>query len=196
MPQRLFTVACAAAVFVAGCTTPPPHFYTLTQTPASHPAKSSCKVAVVVGPVSIPAMVNVPQMVVSTGPNQVALNEFNRWASPLQNNISRVVAEDLVTMLGTQQVALFPQALHVDFDYYVAIEVQSFESEPGQAATLNALWTVRRSKDGNTQTGRTNLREPTQGPGYDAVAAAHSLALAQLSEDIAERIRMQGCWPP
>jgi uncharacterized lipoprotein YmbA len=31
-------------------------------------------------------------MVVSMGPNQVELAEFNRWASPLGNNISRVVA--------------------------------------------------------------------------------------------------------
>jgi hypothetical protein len=27
------------------------------------------------------------------GTNQMRLDEFNRWAGPLQNNISRVVAE-------------------------------------------------------------------------------------------------------
>ena len=55
----------------------------------------------VVGPVSVPAVVDRPQIVVTTGPNQVRLDEFNQWASPLQNNIARVVAENLVAMLGT-----------------------------------------------------------------------------------------------
>ena len=119
----------------------------------------------VVGPVSIPAIVDLPQIVVSTGSNQVSFDEFNRWASPLQNNISRVVAENLVAMLGTPRVSLFQQSLNADADYRVAIEVQSFESAPGDAATLNAVWIVRRTKDGKTVTGRTTVREPTAGEG-------------------------------
>jgi hypothetical protein len=38
--------------------------------------------------------------------------------------------------------------------------------------------------------GRTTLREPVQGEGYDALAAAHSRALAGLSQDIAAAIRV------
>ena len=130
-----------------------------------------------------------PQIVVSTGPNQVRLDEFNRWASPLQNNISRVVAENLVMMLGTPLVTLYPQTLSADADYRAAIEVQSFESAPGDAASLDAVWTVRRMKDGKTETGRTTVREPTQEKGYDALAAAHSRALARLSQDIAAAVQ-------
>jgi hypothetical protein len=107
----------------------------------------------------------------------------------LQNNISRVVTEDLVAMLGTPRVSLFQQSLNADADYRVAIEVQSFESAPGEAATLNAAWIVRRTKDGKAQTGRTTVREPTQEKGYGALAAAHSRALARLSQDIADAVR-------
>ena len=60
------------------------------------------------------------------------------------------------------------------------------------SATLNAIWTVRRTKDGKTQAGRTAVREPSTGMGYDALVAAHSRALARLSQDIAERIRLLG----
>ena len=97
---------------------------------------------------TIPAVVDLPQIVVSTGPNQVTLDEYNRWASPLANNISRVVAENLVDLLGTPRVSLFQQSLNVDADFRVAIEVQTFESAPGDAATLNAVWIVRRTRDG------------------------------------------------
>jgi hypothetical protein len=142
-----------------------------------------------VGPVTVPAAVDRPQIVVSMGPNQVRLDEFNRWASPLQNNIARVVAENLVALLGTPRVATSPQTLSAEADYRVAIEVQSFESALGEAATFDAVWTVRRAKGGKSQTGRTTVREPTTEPGYDSLAAAHSRAVGRLSRDIADAVR-------
>ena len=149
----------------------------------------SSTLSVAVGPVSVPAVVDRPQIVVSAGPNRVWIDEFNRWASPLQNGISRAVAENLVSMLGTPRVALTSQTLSANADYRVAIAVQGFESAPGEAATLDAVWTVSRPKDGMSQTGRTTLREPTTEKGYDALAAAHSRAVARLSRDIAEAVR-------
>jgi uncharacterized lipoprotein YmbA len=180
---------CAVAILAAGCSTPQSHFYTLNRTATPATAPTALNVSVVVGPVSIPAVVDLPQIVVNTGPNQVALDEFNRWASPLQSSISRVVAENLVTLLGTPRVSQFQQSLNADADYRVAIEVQSFDSVLGSAATLNAVWIVRRTKDGKAQTGRTTVSEPTAAAGYDALAAAHSRALARMSQEIADVVR-------
>lgn len=177
----------AIAALAAACASPASHFYTLNA--VTTPAAISSDLSVVVGPVSVPAVVDRPEIVVSTGPNQVRLDEFNRWASPLQNNISRVVAENLVAMLGTPRVALFPQTLSADVAYRVAIEVQRFDSAPGEAAVLDAVWTVRRTKDGRTETGRTTVREAVQENGYDALVAGHSRAVARLSRDIANAVR-------
>ncbi len=187
--RRLAAIAmpCALAVLAAGCASPASRFYTLSA--ATIPAAASSELSVAVGPVSVPAVVDRPQIVVKTGPNQVGLDEFNRWASPLQNNISRVVAENLVAMLGTPRVIMSLQALSADADYRAAIEVQAFESAPGEAATLDAVWTVRRTKDGRTQIGRTTVREAVQGKDYEALAAAHSRAVARLSRDIADAVR-------
>lgn len=179
---------CAALVFASGCaSTPPSRFYTLSA--VAVPAAAPSNVSVAVGPVAVPADVDRPQFVVSAGPNQVRLDEFNRWASPLQNGISRVVAENLVMLLGTPRVTLYPQTLSADADYRAAIEVQSFASAPGEAAMLDAVWTVRRMKDGKTATGRTTVREPVQEKGFDALAAAHSRAVGRLSQDIAGAVR-------
>jgi uncharacterized lipoprotein YmbA len=139
--------------------------------------------------VSVPAAVDRPQIVVSTGPNQVRVDDFNRWASPLQSNISRVVADNLVSILGTPRVTVFPQTLSASADYQAAVAVQSFGSALGEAATLDAVWTVRRVKDGKLQTGRTTVREPAPERGYDALAAAHSRAVGCLSQDIAVAVR-------
>jgi uncharacterized protein len=174
-------------LLASGCSSSPPsRYYNLSAINTGGATASSISIAV--GPVAVPAMVDRPQIVVVTGPNEVRLDEFNRWAAPLQNNISRVVAENLTVLLGTPRVTL----LSFDADYRTAIEVQSFESAPGSAATLDAIWTVRRSKDGKTETGRTRVSEALQDKSYEALAAAHSRALARLSQDIADAVRILG----
>jgi uncharacterized lipoprotein YmbA len=117
------------------------------------------------------------------------VDEFNLWAAPLQSNISRVVAQNLVTLLGTPHVTLSPQTVSADAGYRVVIEVQRFDSAPGEAATLDAVWTVRRTKDGGTQTRRTTMREAVQENTYEALAAAHSRAVARLCQDIATAVQ-------
>ena len=180
-------LVCALAALAAGCASSPTRFYTLSATVA--PAAAASKLSVAVGPVSIPTAVDRPQIVLSTSANQVTLDDFNRWASPLQDNIARVVADNLVALLGSPRITLFPQTLSADADYRVQIEIGNFESAPGKSAALDAVWTVRRTKDGKTETGRTSVREKVDDSGYEALAAAHSRGVARLSRDIADVIR-------
>jgi uncharacterized lipoprotein YmbA len=182
-------VVWALVVLTASCSTSSSHLYTLSSAAAAGAAPAAANITVVVGPVSIPAIVDTPQIVLSTGPNQVRQDEFNRWAAPLPNDITRVVVANLVTLLGTPRVAGLLDSVRGTADYHVAIAVQAFESAPGEAATLNAVWSVRRTKDDKSDTGRTTVREPVTEKGYQALAAAHSRALARLSQDIADAIR-------
>ncbi len=190
MMPRITTVTflCALAALATGCaTTPASRFYTLSA--AAAPARTSSNLSLTVGPVSVPAVVDRPQIVVDMGANQVRLEEFNRWAAPLSENIARVVADNLARMLGTPRVNLLAQTSSADADYRAAVDVQSFQSAPGKAATLDAIWFVRRTADGKVETGRTTVRETVQENGYDALAAAHSRAIARLSQDIADAVR-------
>jgi hypothetical protein len=176
------------ALLAAGCgATAPSRFYTLSATPG--PATAPSELSVAVGPVTIPAAADRPQIVVAVGPNEVRLEEFHRWASPLQSNIARVVAENLTAMLGTPRVTLSLQPGSAGAEYRAAIEVQRFDSAVGEAATLDAVWTVSRTRDGKVQMGRTRVREAAAGQSYEALAAAHSRAVARLSQDIADAVR-------
>ncbi len=182
------TVFCLLAVaLLASCATPPSHFYTLSADrdllvgPAS-PA------TVAVGPVTIPDSVNRPEMVIQLGPNHVALDEFNRWAAPLQAEIQRVLIENLARLLGTSRVFRYPQGTIAAPDIRVQIEVLRFESMPGNAALLDAVWNIHGKSGKDVKTGRTTLHEPVAGEGYEAIAAAHSRALGRLSRDLAEAI--------
>jgi uncharacterized lipoprotein YmbA len=189
MNRRTILVALAVALGVAaGCaSTPESHFYSLSA--VAEPAAPPSAVVVSVGPVSVPAAVDRPQVVVTVGPNQVQLDEFNRWASPLQDEIAQALAGDLVVMLGTPKVTTFAHGAGEDAQYRVLVEVQRFESQPGVAAALDAAWTVRRTRDGKSESGRTSVREPVQQPGYAALAAAHSRAIGRLAQDISVATR-------
>jgi len=176
-------------IAVAGCSTAPSRFYSLSST-ASADGTVVMPAKIAVGPVAIPASVDQPEFVVQVAANQVHVDEFNRWVSPLSDGIARAVAGDLVVLLGTPEVASAELANFTP-DYRVTIEVQRFESSLGQAATLEAVWTVRKTKSGETRSGRSVERQPVQGQSYDALAAAHSQALEKMSADIAAAIRAE-----
>ena len=184
----------ALAAAAAGCASAPSRFYSLNSTAKAESAPAA-SYAVAVGPVSVPALVDRPQFTIQVAPNRVEINEFNRWAEPLNANISRVVAQDVAVLLGTTRVAAATLA-NFDPAWRVTIDVQRFESlrneaKKNEAALIEAVWVVRRAAGGAARSGHTLAREPAQGDSFDALAAAHSRALAKISVDIAAAIRAE-----
>jgi uncharacterized protein len=184
---RHFIVIAFVAVAAAGCASAPSRFYTLNST-AKAEGSPTANYAVVVGPVSVPAEVDRPQFTVQIAPNRVAVDEFNRWAAPLGGNIARVIAGDLAVLLGTPRVAAM-SLINFDPAYQVTIDIQKFESVPGKSVLIEAVWIVRKPAGGVAQSGRTVAGETVSSGDYDALAAAHSRALAKVSGDIAAAIR-------
>jgi uncharacterized lipoprotein YmbA len=164
-------------------------YYSLDSTAVSD-GRPPSRTAVMVGPVSVPASVDQPQFVVQVAPNRVEVEEFNRWVSPLNDGIARTVAGDLATLLGTPDVATAQLANFIP-DYRVTIEVQRFDSIRGKETLLEAVWSVRKTVDGDSRSGRTIAHESVQGDGFEVLAAAHSRALATMSSDIAATIRAE-----
>ena len=186
---HLILIAFVAATAVGCSASAPARFYNLDST-AKPDGAPAARAAVMVGPVSIPASVDQPEFVVQVAPNRVEVEEFNRWVAPLNDSIAGAVAGDLTVLLGTPDVATAPLA-NFNPSYWVTIDVQRFDSIRGQEALLEAVWTVRRTTSGETRSGRTLARETVQGDGFDALAAAHSRALAKMSGDIAAAIRAE-----
>lgn len=181
------TVLTLALIF-GGCSTATPHYYTLDATAVPDGA-APARGVVLVGPVTVPPTVDQPQFVTDAGGNQVHIDEFNRWADPLSDNIARVVAQNLSKLLGTPDVTTSPMPDLVP-NYLVAIQVQKFQSVPGQGTMLEALWTINDVPNKVTRSGHTMASETVQDDSFSALAAAHSRALAKLSDDIAGAVRL------
>jgi uncharacterized protein len=178
----------AAAI---GCgSTKPARFYLLTAT--AEPAAGSEKVGpptVVLGPIEVPAYLDRMQIVRRSGPNQVRIAEFDRWAEPLKDGIARVLAEDLSRLLPGSRVVPFGTK-GPGSDCRATVEVSRLEGEAGGVA-LAAAWTVF-GGDGKAVRSKATAMSVPLGEGgdeFDAMVAAESKALAGLAREIAEAIR-------
>jgi uncharacterized protein len=188
---------CLTAALLTGCSrSPRVTFYTLsaTATPeatAAAPAADS----VTVGPVTLPSLVDQPQLVVRTSLNQVDILEIQRWAEPLKSVIPRIIAANLAVLLPQARVSSYPQIANLNADYRIQVDIQLLEMTAGEGVVLDALWSVRSAGEGKPKTGRSVVNEPTGAGGYDALVAAQSRALAALSRDLAQALRAVSAAP-
>jgi uncharacterized lipoprotein YmbA len=128
--------------------------------------------------------------VLRVGPNEVNIVELHRWAGPLKSEIPRIIADNLAADLNVKRVAAYPQSAGDNADYRVLVDIQRFDSTIGESVTIDALWTVKRVSDGTLRTGRSLAQESSRGGSYETMVAAHSRALAAISREIAEAIRV------
>jgi uncharacterized lipoprotein YmbA len=143
-----------------------------------------------VGPVAVPEYLNRTQIVTRTGENQLELAEFDRWAEPLQKNLSRVLVLNLSTLLSTDRVALHPWNRSTPMDYQVIVDVARFEAGTDRTTSLLARWSI---VDGASREAllvrKSSFREPIADGGYEATVASMSRAVAALSREIAGAVR-------
>ncbi len=178
---------------VSGCSRSPRiAFYTLEPgAVVDTPSATTVLPAVAVGPVTLPELVDRPQFVVRVAANRVEILETHRWAEPLKSEIPRLIAENLNRLLGSSRVSSYLQLAGSDADYRILVDFKRFESSPGDAVTVEAVWSLRRVAGGAQKTGRTLVRESVRAEGYDPLVAAYGRALLVVSADLAQALRAE-----
>jgi hypothetical protein len=189
--------ACLIALVVsAGCGSSPTRFYALSALPqGGGPAGGVVRSgpALGIGPVSVPERLNRPEIVTWVNDNMLHLAEFDLWAAPLQDSVTRVLAENLSVLLPTDRVAIFPWPSDMPVEYEVRVEVARFEGTLGRECSLIARWSIVRRGDKQTRAGRSSHTEPA-GDTYTTLVAAQSRLIAALSRDIATTLDAGGGW--
>ena len=184
------TTLCLAMVLLVGCSrSPRVTYYTLNATAAPESAALQTLESVVIGPVTLPDLLDRPQFVVTVNANRVDILEMHRWAAPLKSEIPRIIADDLALLLKPARVLTYPQNSGPDAVIRVQIDIQRFEMTEGRGGTVDLLWSIRRSEGGTVKNGRATVHEPVTNGGYDPLVAALSRALAAVSRDLAEALR-------
>jgi uncharacterized lipoprotein YmbA len=156
-------------------------------------------IGILVGPVRLALYLDRVDIVIRDSQNQIRLAEFSQWAGPLQENFSRVLAENLSVLLTTDKVGIFPGTRAMSFDFNVTVDITRFDGIPGETADLRARWGILdKNRKKMLFEKHTVLNQPTKDGSMEALIAAESRTLADLSREIAEAIKIlaEGKTPP
>ena len=182
-------------LLLIGCkgATSPVQFYTLAvpdaPAEAASTAKTSDSIAVGVGPLELPKMLDRPQIVTRGTGNTLQMDEFHRWGGSLQEDILRSLAENLSGLLRSNRVMTYPWADFFQPDYRIYLVFQRFEGRLGESLVLNATWAVTDARGREALAVRRSvIREPLAAADYESLVAASSRVLETLSLQIAEEL--------
>lgn len=185
---------CAAllvAAILSGCSTSlPPVYFTLDDGVSSTSLQGTSP-SVAITQVSLPDLIDRPQLVVRTGTNRVLVSEQQRWGEPLRRAIPRVLADDLGRLLNSSRVVSMPiDFQRFDADYHVSLDVQRLDATEKQGADVDILWRIE-NRQGRTIAGRSILHEPADHEGYLDLVQSQRRGLARVAAEIAGQIANQ-----
>lgn len=185
-----------AAIFLlslpllCGCVSKQSNYYVLhslqSEAPGVRTARAENDLSIGVGPIKIPEYLDRPQMATRSTPYSLQFAEFDKWAEPLEKNLTRVLAENLSILLSTDRVVVFPWAGSTHVLYQVTVDVSQMEYTPDGKALLVAGWSVFGNDGGKLLTiKRSRIIVPVQSTGFEAIASAQSRAVGEMSREIA-----------
>jgi uncharacterized lipoprotein YmbA len=141
------TVALAGlALALAGCVslkrTPEARFFVLQSEIEPGASASTEEPAGIVGveKVYLPGHLMRPQLVTWTAPNELSVDEFLRWAEPLEDGIARSLGEDLAALLPDHQIIRRPWPGATRFVCRVELVLQVFGLQRDGMVRLEGRW--------------------------------------------------------
>ena len=180
-------------ILLTGCASSPPmHYYLLDSGNANQAAISSDSQDKVIGigPVRFPDYLDRPQIVSRSSANELVLSDTHRWAEPLEENFTRILAEHISRTLGTPSVTIEPSRNRTKLDLRISIEVVQFDSDANGDIHLVSYWRAE-NPDGSLQVPQQRSHIQVSGyttDNYPAIVSAMSKATAQLAAEIAASI--------
>ncbi len=182
-------LAAAATLLLAACASAPIHYYTLLPPAAATPETAAAPMAFEVLPVSVPAQVDQPQLVVREGGQSMALLEGERWIAPLTDEVRGALSANLARELPGHNVSGLSSGDQPVLQ--VTLELRRFDSQPGSHALIEGVWSVRLLHGAKPafMACNSHIRESV-GPGYDALVQGHQRALGQLATQVAGVARL------
>ena len=183
------SLACALLLTACGHS-PSVQFYSLTPTNTS-PGAAPLDLALSIGPAQFPRSLERSQIVTRTGGSRVNIDEFHVWSAPLQHDFLRVLGDNIARELQSDRIAVYPEAPAFTVDYRIMLYVLQFDGVPGESVTLRVRWVIAPPRGEALAVGTFEKVQPTSAgdDSYDALVAAHSAAIGELSTAITAKLR-------
>ena len=181
--RATFFVSLLAVLMLTACsTTPPTHFYVLEALPHTARANSQA-LAIGIGPITLPALLDRKQMVTRLYDNRVQLAEFHQWAEPLKDTLPRVIVKNLAELQPSYVFRAYPWSAYGNVDYRIIIDIDSFAAETKKTVKLSASWAIMDERQHTIiKNGKIKFEHVLANPAPAAIAEAMSQLLSQFSQ--------------
>ena len=189
--RRILVVSASLCVLalVACAASPDPRFYRLEAVEADSSSSASPEPVVVVGPVVVAGHLKQEGIVRRSEPYRVEVAELDRWAEPLEDNVSSALAQNLSMLIPSEQVVVYPGAPRGGADLSLRLHVVEFSRAPSGDVVLVAFWELVDRSGRSLARRRTRLVESQSGQQTIDTVAAMSRALEGLSREAANVVR-------
>lgn len=187
---KLALVAVLTSLLTACGSSPPVRYYSLGPANVTHSADAPGSPVVGLGPLRMPDYLKRPQIVSRGDGSEVNVDDFARWAEPMDDAMHGMVATYVDSLLDDVIVIAYPYISAVDIDYYILGRVDQFDTNENGEVVLSLQWTVVDSKRQSViepqreryETQAASLRDP------GAISRAMNELLARFSRDISEKL--------
>ena len=183
---------------LAGCLggqSAPTNFYMLSPLSSSQAgdsaASSEARVHVGLETVVIAEYLNRNEIVLNLDNTVFQLAEFNQWAEPLDNNLTRVLEENLTDLLHDASIEVFlASQSSIPLDYRLEVDVLRLDGNLGNQVVLVAQWALLETEEDELiQMRRSRYQELAADETVKELVLAKSRMVENLSRDIAVAIR-------
>jgi len=189
-------VACAT---VACSTLQAPRLFVMSPIPvaAAVPVAVSRDLSVFVREVQIPQYLERSQIVLRGTDHRIQLVDDAHWAGNLQQDLVRVLTENLGVLLGSDRVYSTSRSGALKPDFRVDVDILRFERESSGQVVLVAHWWLMRGRDGALLDSQTVRLSGAFVPdrSYDALVAAMSAVFGDLARAMSASIIRQSSTP-
>jgi len=175
-------------------TTKPSKYYLLSPiedtTPSSKTAAEDINI-IGVGPIKFPKYLSRSQITRFSNENEIIVEEFNRWAEPLEQNFARVLRTNLNRLIPSSYAIDFPWKRSLNVRYQVMLDIHQFETTSDGKVNLNAHWVVFDLSENNKikSIRKFNYSTKIKAINNSKAVTLQSKAVAKLSREIATELK-------
>jgi uncharacterized lipoprotein YmbA len=184
------TFVAAVALLLGACgSSPPVRYYSLEQIDVVAKPDAADSKIVGLGPFRVPNYLRRAQIVTRGSGAVVNINDFARWAEPLDQAVHGIVANNVDGLLADIIVVAYPYITTVDLDYVVVGRIDRFDVGADGDAVMIVQWGLVDASRDETQIAPQRHRYTARASNPDdpgSIATAMSDILTQLSHDIAK----------
>ncbi|MBX2830702.1 MAG: PqiC family protein [Rhodospirillales bacterium] len=126
----------------------PDHYYLLSPSAPQIADPSVQSPVVGIGPVTIPSHLDRSTIVSRSSANRVVVNSGHRWAEPLDENINRVLMDNLDRTGKVSRLEAFPWTSRDGVEWQVVVDIDRFERQAEGNVILTARWKLIRFESG------------------------------------------------